>query len=631
MLRYIYFLGAFTFFSAAMSAQTVLFSEDFQNGMPANFTLFDMDGRTPAPSTAYVTAAWVARADFLLNGASDTAAFSTSWYSPNGAADDWLITPAISLTSASILSWESAAYSADYPDGYEVRLFNAAPTTATLASSILLFSTAAEQPARTQRQLSLATYTGQTVYIAFRNTTNDGTLLLIDNIEVRTVPNNDLALVQRLPALQYSKIPFQQYQAVADTLRVENAGLLGINTPSATRHITRGNDPNPQASAQTNSVSLLPSGADTFLRFSPFVPALSDIYYFDFVAAADQNAQNDTLRYALDLRNSYARHRGNMVRDLGYGEAGAYLGFMVDINTAQDALSVSAYMAAGYLENRLAAVLFATDANGVPTTAVAFSDTVSANNQAQWYTLPFPSTVSLPAGRYLVALAEFNQPLKLGFTQGIFSPSTVWASAPSQSWQPLEAINANFAVVPMLELNMSPAFDCSLLSVNIDSMRPVSFGASSDGALGVLASGGTAPYAYLWNTGATSAFIENLSADTFNLTVTDANLCTATLQAIVPIATGVEARVGETLGSFSAYPNPTNGILQLQYSSTEDSRYALYSALGQLLLSGNLAAGEHLESVDISQLPEGIYYLQISNSKGLQRRESIRKASKSGH
>lgn len=46
-------------------------------------------------------------------------------------------------------------------------------------------------------------------------------------------------------------------------------------------------------------------------------------------------------------------------------------------------------------------------------------------------------------------------------------------------------------------------------------------------------SGGTAPYNYVWSSGATSADISSLSAGSYNLTVTDANGCTVTQNGIV--------------------------------------------------------------------------------------------------
>ena len=49
-----------------------------------------------------------------------------------------------------------------------------------------------------------------------------------------------------------------------------------------------------------------------------------------------------------------------------------------------------------------------------------------------------------------------------------------------------------------------------------------------DGATGVIALGGLEPYTYLWSNGATTLGNQNIFADTYTVTVTDANGCTAT-------------------------------------------------------------------------------------------------------
>ncbi|NVK05552.1 MAG: hypothetical protein HWD92_12060, partial [Flavobacteriia bacterium] len=51
----------------------------------------------------------------------------------------------------------------------------------------------------------------------------------------------------------------------------------------------------------------------------------------------------------------------------------------------------------------------------------------------------------------------------------------------------------------------------------------------STGSIDVMASGGTTPYTYSWNTGASGTSISNLTAGTYAVTVTDANGCTDTL------------------------------------------------------------------------------------------------------
>ena len=48
--------------------------------------------------------------------------------------------------------------------------------------------------------------------------------------------------------------------------------------------------------------------------------------------------------------------------------------------------------------------------------------------------------------------------------------------------------------------------------------------------------GGTAPYSYLWSTGATTATINNLNSGTYTVTVTDANGCTKTGSVVISVS-----------------------------------------------------------------------------------------------
>src|SRR3954470_11622787 len=90
---------------SALNAQ-VIYSEDFDNipgptsggagtyVMAPGMLLRNVDNRTPDPQVSYINEAWERREDFGSNVA-DSMAFSTSWYSPVGAANDFMWTPMI--------------------------------------------------------------------------------------------------------------------------------------------------------------------------------------------------------------------------------------------------------------------------------------------------------------------------------------------------------------------------------------------------------------------------------------------------------------------------------------------------------------------------------------------------------
>ena len=88
-------------------AQTEVYNEDFQSGIPVDFTIVDNDGLTPDASVAEYTDAWIHLVDPDDTAQTDSVMGSTSYFSPTGQADRWMITPAITLGSfGNTLFWE---------------------------------------------------------------------------------------------------------------------------------------------------------------------------------------------------------------------------------------------------------------------------------------------------------------------------------------------------------------------------------------------------------------------------------------------------------------------------------------------------------------------------------------------
>jgi hypothetical protein len=159
--------------------------EDFEQGaLRPGWSLIDVDGHTPDPSVSFVSDAWVVTDEY--ESGTNFGAYSTSWYAPAAQADDWLITPQITLGPASDLSWQAWAPDATFPDGYQVRISTGMPTVVDFMANPALLTIADEADSFTSHAVDLAAagYVGQAVYIAFRNDSNDEFILVVDDVRV---------------------------------------------------------------------------------------------------------------------------------------------------------------------------------------------------------------------------------------------------------------------------------------------------------------------------------------------------------------------------------------------------------------------------------------------------------------
>ena len=175
-----------------------VFQEDFDGNGPgfSAWTVVDVDGLTPATPVSEIIG-WVRvdRGGPTPNyGGPDNnhAAASTSYYSPKGTANDWLISPQITVSGNSpFLLWDAKAADPNFSDGYKVML---APNGGNSVSdfTVELYSTPAENSVWKSRFANLSAYIGKTVRVAFVNNSTDKFILLVDNIKVDDYTPADL-------------------------------------------------------------------------------------------------------------------------------------------------------------------------------------------------------------------------------------------------------------------------------------------------------------------------------------------------------------------------------------------------------------------------------------------------------
>lgn len=135
---------------------------------------------------------------------------------------------------------------------------------------------------------------------------------------------------------------------------------------------------------------------------------------------------------------------------------------------------------------------------------------------------------------------------------------------------------------------------------------------SSTGSISLNPTVGTAPYTFLWDTGDTTAFVQNLPPGVYEVTVSDANGCTDSRVYEVGILVAADEVAG--VEAISLYPNPTTGraFLDLVLTEAMEVQVRVFSMSGRLVSDSGLLVGRELrEELDLGNQPPGMYVLQV--------------------
>ncbi len=533
----------------------IIFQEDFDGisgptaggagtySFPAGWFLRNVDNRTPATQVTYVNDAWERREDFA-NNVADSCAFSTSWYTPAGPADDWMWTPLIGpLPANCVLKWNAVTYDASYPDGYQVRVMTAAqgpPTGGTgvmgnqVTNSTQVFSIPAENVTWTARQISLNAYAGQSIYIAFRNNSNDEFLLLIDDVVVEVQNTIDAQMQVADTATQYTLMPVSQTTPLTFAGTIRNLGINALTNVSAQVNVYNGTTN--VYSANSAATPSLAANATANFTIPSFTPATTGIYTVQFIAnqttGTDQQHNNDTLyQYFAVMDSTYARDDGTVISSLGIGAGnGGYLGQSYTVPNNDLLTSIGVYVTAGYTGRPLGLAVWSTTA-GVPTSIVAVTDTILyPDDSARYYTIPMHNgPFNISAGEYVVTAIEFNadSTIQVGQSASIFTANKIWINwptSPQGGWANIEDFNVTSFNRPFV---IRPNFgDVCLNNTATATAVQASCITCADGSATVAVSGNLGTTTYSWSpSGGNAATATGLLTGTYVVTVTDGFGC----------------------------------------------------------------------------------------------------------
>ena len=177
-------------FSFSVKAQITFFSEDFEGyGLPTGWTVLDMDG--DGESWMHNSLSMSYMGGHESEGSFLSHSYDFEEYSPL-TPDNWLVSPAITLSGNSTLTFWRMVSFFNSADHYAVYISTTSATD-TSAFTMLYEETCSSQSyAWASRSVDLSEYTGNTVHIAFRHFNCSQRLIAIDDIVISGSTNAPL-------------------------------------------------------------------------------------------------------------------------------------------------------------------------------------------------------------------------------------------------------------------------------------------------------------------------------------------------------------------------------------------------------------------------------------------------------
>jgi hypothetical protein len=138
---------------------------------------------------------------------------------------------------------------------------------------------------------------------------------------------------------------------------------------------------------------------------------------------------------------------------------------------------------------------------------------------------------------------------------------------------------------------------------------------TGNGSIDISVNGGLAPFTFSWSTGATTEDISNLTAGNYTVTITDANGCSSTTTFTVSLIIGIQN--GQNGPQVQVMPNPTNGLVSVKITlaAQGDLQLRLADLTGKIVFELDVenAAAQIQRELDLSDLPAGVYLLQVAS------------------
>ncbi|MBN2681185.1 MAG: agmatine deiminase family protein [Bacteroidales bacterium] len=122
-------------------------------------------------------------------------------------------------------------------------------------------------------------------------------------------------------------------------------------------------------------------------------------------------------------------------------------------------------------------------------------------------------------------------------------------------------------------------------------------------------SGGNPPYSYLWSNDQTTETATNLCSGNYSLTITDSLGCSVTGTFVVSFSNVITEN---EISDFILYPNPSSGIVRIEFSGIETTELIITDLLGKVVYTSEIYSGK--TNIDLKKFNSGIYFVSLNYS-----------------
>ncbi len=133
----------------------------------------------------------------------------------------------------------------------------------------------------------------------------------------------------------------------------------------------------------------------------------------------------------------------------------------------------------------------------------------------------------------------------------------------------------------------------------------------ADGSIDATATGGTQGYQYLWSNGETTEDIFGIIAGTYELCITDNNICSqCSTYIVLDSGTGI---ADNNLLEQSVYPNPfnTSTTIHVKSSAGKTTKLILFNSTGQEVFETEFSGDQFI--LNANELAHGLYFIKLNN------------------